>query len=309
MNKTHELFSVVIPTCNEGDLLHMTVDSVLGNTSYPNLEVVVVDDGSTDGSCDRYLDGAPGKPDNVRVVRTEGVGIPKARNLGERHAEGEFVVFLDAHCRVSAGWLDELAYALSKRRVAIAGPTFTRLEEPDPKGCGMTWLNHKLEKTWFSPERGRRAYEVPITPGGCQAFRRSMFQTLGGFDEGFTKFGFQDVEICLRAWLLGYRVMVTPAAEIAHYFRESRNYEVEDIGIVYNFVRLIHTHFSPSRIRRCLRAIGPYPNLEQAIDELYESDVFEQRAQLEAARVLDDRWFFENFVPEESGQKLQLMEM
>lgn len=298
----NELFSVVIPTRNEGDLLHMTVNSICEQTTYPEYEIVIVDDGSTDGSCDQYRD-AQGP---VRVVEGGGVGIPRARNLGDKHAEGTFVVFLDAHCRVSANWLDVFAIALRKRGVAIVGPTFTRLEETEPKGCGMTWMNHKLEKTWFIPEDTNKPYDVPITPGGCQAFRRDTFRSIGRFDEGFTQFGFQDVEICLRAWLLGFRVMVNPAAVVAHYFRESRNYEVEDIGIIYNYLRLIHTHFAPSRVRQCLRDLGPYPNLDRAMDDLYKSDVFELRADLEASRVLDDQWFFEQFVPEETGRELKM---
>lgn len=297
-----ELFSVVIPTRNEGNLLHMTVDSICEQTTYPDYEIVVVDDGSTDGSCDRYRDTLG----PVRIVESGGVGIPRARNLGEEHAKGTFVVFLDAHCRVSANWLDVFAAALRKQSIAIVGPTFTRLEDPEPKGCGMTWLNHKLEKTWFVPEDTNKPYDIALTPGGCQAFRRNTFRSIGRFDEGFTQFGFQDVEICLRAWLLGFRVVVNPTACVAHYFRESRNYEVEDIGIVYNYLRLIHTHFAPSRVRRCLRDLGPYPNLEQAMDDLYKSDVFELRTDLEAARVFDDQWFFEQFVPEETGRKLEI---
>jgi GT2 family glycosyltransferase len=296
------LFSVVIPTCNEGDMLRMTVDSITACTTYPEFEIVIVDDGSTDGSCDAYRAGIAG--DRTRVVDGGGVGIPRARNLGEEHARGAYVVFLDAHCRVSANWLDLFALALRRRDTAIVGPTFTRLEQAEPKGCGMTWLNHKLEKTWFVPLPTDKPYEVPITPGGCQAFRRDTFRAIGRFDEGFTKFGFQDVEICLRAWLLGYRVMVNPAVEIAHHFRTERNYEVDDSGIVYNFLRLIHTHFDPARVRRCLRAIGPYPNLERELDRLYESDVFKLRAELATARVRDDRWFFRHFVPEETGHEL-----
>jgi GT2 family glycosyltransferase len=296
------LFSVVIPTCNEGGMLRMTVESITACTTYPDFEIVIVDDGSTDGSCDAYRAGIGG--DRIRVVDGGGVGIPRARNLGEEHASGAYVVFLDAHCRVSANWLDLFAKALRRRDVAIVGPTFTHLEQPEPKGCGMTWLNHKLEKTWFVPVATDRPYEVPITPGGCQAFRRDTFRAIGRFDEGFTKFGFQDVEICLRAWLLGYRIMVNPAVEIAHHFRTERNYQVDDSAIVYNFLRLIHTHFDPARVRRCLRAIGPYPNLERELDRLYQSNVFELRAEMAAARVRDDDWFFEHFVPEETGYEL-----
>jgi len=79
---------------------------------------------------------------------------------------------------------------------------------------------------------------------------------------------------------------------------------VEDSGILYKFLRLIHTHFDPKRVRRCLAAIGPYPNLERELDRLYDSDVFQLRAEMEAARVRDDRWFFNSFVPEETGTEL-----
>ncbi len=302
----NDLFTVVIPTRNEGDLLHMTVDSINSETHYSNYEIILVDDGSTDGSCDRYhRKTSTNQAGAVRVIDGGGVGIPKARNLGAKHGKGRFVVFLDSHCRVSSNWLDILAHALRPKDVAVAGPTFTHLDRSDPKGCGMTWLNHKLEKTWFLPRDTRRPYEAPLTPGGCQAFRMDTFNAIGGFDEGFTPFGFQDVEICLRAWLLGYRVVVNPSAVIAHFFRTEQRADIDDVGIVYNFVRLIHLHFSPERIRRSLRAIGPYPNLESAVDELYESDVFRIRADFERRRVHDDNWFFRQFVPEEHGVELE----
>jgi GT2 family glycosyltransferase len=288
------LFSVVIPTCNEGEMLHMTVDSILQQTAYPNVEVIIVDDGSTDGSCDQYRDTA----DPVTVVSGENLGVPLARNLGADHAQGEYVVFLDAHCTVSPNWLDLFSEALAQRNVAIVGPSFSRLEEPEPRGCGMTWVNHQLHTAWIEPQDVKPPYEVPFTPGGCQAFRLSTFKAIGRFDEGLTKWGYQDIELCLRAWLLGYRVVVNPDIRVAHYFRDKRSFDVPDQGVLYNFLRVIHKHFSSQRIRRCIRAIDRYPNLEKTIDQLYESDIFVVRAQMEAARVHDDDWFFRAFIPE-----------
>jgi len=146
----------------------------------------------------------------VRVITANQLGIPRARNLGAEQARGEYVLFLDAHCTVSPTWIDRFIAALGPRDVAIAGPTFTRLKEPEPKGCGNLWMNHRLESAWLEPVQTNRPYEVPITPGGCQAFRRSTFLSIGGFDSGFTRWGYQDEEICLRAWLHGYRVVVDP---------------------------------------------------------------------------------------------------
>lgn len=293
------LVSIIIPTRNEGEMLHMTIESILDTTSGDDFEVIVVDDGSTDGSCTRY--SRPGS--GVRVVTTSGVGVPRARNLGADHALGEVLVFLDAHCRVSPNAFDLLRRGLEAPGVAVMGPTFTRLEQPEPKGCGMKWRNHRLETVWFRPQSSQRPYAVPFTPGGCQAFRQSVFNAIGRFDEGFGQWGFQDIEICLRAWLLGYRVMVTANAVVAHHFRDARGFEVADETVVYSFLRLIHLHFSPSRIRRCLRAISPYPGLEQAMDTLYETDIFEVRAAVQFRRRFDDDWFFEVFHPELNGEE------
>jgi len=275
-------------------MLHMTVDSILQQTAYPAFEVIVVDDGSTDGSCDRYRDTT----DPVTVVAGENLGVPRARNLGAKHAQGDYVVFLDAHCTVSANWLDLFADALEQPSVAIVGPSFSRLGEDEPRGCGMTWVNDKLHTAWFEPQDIKPPYEVPFTPGGCQAFRLATFNELGRFDEGLTKWGYQDIEICLRAWLLGYRVMVNPDSRVAHHFRDKRNFDVPDEGVLYNYLWIIHKHFSSRRIRRCIRAIEEYPNLEKTIDRLYESDLFAVRAEMEAVRVHDDDWFFRAFIPD-----------
>lgn len=281
--------SIVIPTLNEGELLRTTIDSIRDRTCYPDWEVLVVDDGSTDGSTAPYRAGAGG----VRVLDGGGVGVARARNLGAAHARGEYVVFLDAHCRVSPGWLDGLTEALASDDVCVAGPAFTRLDHDEPKGCGMVWKDATLDPSWYEPA-GDVPYAVPLTTGACQAFRLDTFHAVGRYEEGFTRWGFEDVEICLRAWLLGYRVAVNPAAVVAHYFRESRNYEVDDLDITYNFLRMIHLHFSAARIRRVLRAVAGNPLIPAALDRLYKSDVFAVRAELDAARMFDDGWFFSN---------------
>ena len=288
---TPGMFSVVIPTLNEGSMLAMTTNSILGATHWPDYEIVVVDDGSTDGSADLY-ERCPNP--RIRLLRAGGLGVARARNLGAEHARGEFVVFLDAHCRVAPDWLDRFAEALAPADVALAGPCFTRLTTPSPRGCGVYWADWSLEQRWFEPMAGSGAYDVPLTIGACQAFRSQVFRALGRYDDGFTRWGSEDVEICLRAWLLGWRVVVDPAVGVAHHFREARGYEVDDVEVTFNFLRMLYLHFSAPRIRRILAALAGNPCVGPAMDRLHASDVFELRAEMEASRLFDDGWFFAN---------------
>lgn len=273
-------------------MLHRTVASVLDDSAHRHVEVLVVDDGSTDGSCDRL------RPDGrLRLLRGRELGAPLARNLGAAHARGDYLMFLDAHCDVSPGWLDALMEALAPADVAIASPAFTRLEAPEPRGCGMTWINARLETAWIEPPDHGRPAEVPFAPGGCQAFRAETFRRVGRFDDGMTRWGFEDIEISLRAWLLGYRVMGAPMATVAHHFRERRGFDVPDLGVLFNYLRMVHLHFAPWRIDAAIDALGPYPSLGHALAQLARSDVLQLRAELEAVRVRSDDWFFAALAP------------
>jgi len=285
-------FSVIVPSLNEGAMLSMTVESILRQTKGLSYEILVVDDGSTDGSTERYKRRTH---PNVRLIRGGGLGVARARNFGARQARGEFLVFIDAHCRVSPQWLEHFTEVLSFAEVGMAGPSFTKLETPTPRGCGMRWADETLDLCWFESPDENDGYVVPLTTGACQAFRRETFEALGSFDEGFTRWGYEDVEMCLRVWLLGYVVVAHPGITVAHYFRESRdNYEVDDLDVTYNFLRMIYLHFSAKRIQRTLEAVKQNPYIRAAQDRLVDSDVFNRRAQMLDRRLRDDEWFFQN---------------
>jgi hypothetical protein len=89
------LVSVIIPSYNQAHFLHEAIESVLGQT-YPHMDVVVVDDGSTDNAVE-VASGYPG----VRYIRQENRGVSAARNTGIRHSTGQFLVFLDADDRLT----------------------------------------------------------------------------------------------------------------------------------------------------------------------------------------------------------------
>ena len=159
----------------------------------------------------------------------------------------------------------------------------------------MFWSDYTLEPSWFEPVDGDGPYEVPLTTGACQAFRRQTFMRAGTLRDRASRAGASRTSrsACAR-WLLGYRIVVNPDVTVAHHFRESRGYDVDDLEVTYNFLRMLHMHFAPPRIRRVLEALGANPFVAAGARPRLQSDVFELRGQLDAVRVHDDDWFFRN---------------
>lgn len=288
--------SVVIPAHNEGENLADTVACVLDSAAGLEVELIVVDDASTDGSPDlvrrRFSRGGP-----VRVVVGAGLGVAGARNLGARHACGELLVFLDGHCYTPPGWLQSLTAPLEDPAVGIVGPTIASLVAPDnPAGCGARWVNAALEWQWLPGSAGD-AQPVALLPGGCQAMRRADFERLGGFDGGMTRWGSEDYELTLRCWLMGFEAMGQGAAVVYHLFREQAAYPVAYDGVVYNRLRLALLHFSDERCARVIESHRECPGFAPAMLRLLQSDAPRRRERLRRQRRRGDDWFFERFGP------------
>ena len=286
--------SIVIPSHNEGENLVDTVRCVLENTAYPDFEIVVVDDGSTDASGDR-LSNVFGNDSRVGVVRAEGVGIANARNLGARCASGKILIFLDGHCYTPPNWMAGLIQPLADTRVGMVGPVFAIMRRGnDARGLGMTWRDASLEVEWLD-QREDTPYPVPLLGGGCQAVRKADLERLGYYDAGMTRWGSEDQELCLRYWLMGYEVLVQPQTVIYHLFGKSHRYEVQTQKIIYNRLRLAVLHLSNERVNRVLTYHSNASGFDEIMGWLQQSDVMSCRDQFQELRCRDDDWFCTRF--------------
>jgi glycosyltransferase involved in cell wall biosynthesis len=281
--------SVIIPSHNEGDKLVDTVGCVLRNSGDPLLEIVVVDDGSDDGSPERVLERAAAAP--IRVLRGQDLGVAHARNLGAKHARGDVLVFLDAHCYVRPGWLRALAATLEQPSVGLVGPACASLMAGQgPFGCGMTFTDRRLSVAWL-PARATLPYAVPLVPGCGQAFRRDVFRRCGGYDSGMTRWGSEDHEICLRVHGLGLAVAIVPQSMIFHFFRQRHGYRVEAAEVLHNLLRMAFVHLSDARFAQVVDAHRASPTLPRSLDLLEASDARARRDYWRAIRRRDDAWF------------------
>jgi glycosyltransferase involved in cell wall biosynthesis len=286
--------SIIIPAHNEGQNLVDTVHFIIANAVHPDLEVIVIDDGSTDGSGELVIElyGSGGR---VRVAPASGLGVAGARNYGAQLAAGDILIFLDGHCYTPPGWLESLIEPLADPDAGLVGPCFAH---PNQGACalglGACWQNAGLEMRWL-PRLGDRPYPVPLLPGGCQAARRSVFDQVGGYEAGMTRWGSEDLELALRTWLMGYQVLAQPQSVIYHVFRQQFPYRIENAEVYYNRLRMALLHFSRERVERVFSHYKGVPDFEKIVMSLLESDVMERRRQLQSLRKRDDDWFFKTF--------------
>ncbi len=205
------MMSVVVCTFNGSSTLPECLDSILG-LRYPNFEVIVVNDGSTDGSAELA------RSYGVKVITTENQGLSSARNTGLHAATGEIVAYTDDDAYPDPDWLTYLALSFRKSSHAgVGGPNIPPRDASPVAEC--------VANAPGGPMHVLLSDQVAEHLPGCNmAFRKECLEEIGGFDAQFRAAG-DDVDVCWqlqeRGWTLGYNA----AAMVWHYRRGSvRNY-------------------------------------------------------------------------------------
>jgi glycosyltransferase involved in cell wall biosynthesis len=271
--------SVIIPSLNEGLQLYLTVRSVLQTADAP-CEVIVVDDGSTDGSADFVLQHA--EP-HVRLVRTPGVGPSQARNLGAAQARGRVLVFLDGHCFPSRDWLGPLTRAVDRAPRDLFTGCIGSAGSPGSRGWGLTLTSPGFDVRWLGPVPERLA-PVPLAGSACMAIDRDRYFSIGGFYP-LRVIGLEDVELCMRLWALGGRVRVVPEVEVAHVFAGRWRAGLARTEHALNALTLAVLHLEGPRLERTFRWFERWPGYHTAIRDLERRGVWRERYRLARRRL------------------------
>ncbi|HHU32460.1 MAG: glycosyltransferase family 2 protein [Zhaonellaceae bacterium] len=280
--------TVIIPCKNEKKYLHSTLKSILDAEHGQLLEIIVVDDGSTDGCCAGLTDMFP----QVKLLKTPGIGVSYARNLGAKGAQGKIFVFCDANIQVEKDLFIKLLAGFENPDVKVQAPYLSDIQNPATGGFGMT-LNNHLDGVWLG--QVHKLTEVPVLPSTCLAVYADVYWQVGGFDEGFRILGHEDVELSIRLWLCGYSLWLNPFTRIKHIFRSEKPYYFQRKHWVYNVIRLSCLHFNTKRIAKTLNLFKNHDYFIPLVSEIMTSDVWEVRKKLEALRKHDDDWYMSRF--------------
>jgi len=283
------LVSVVIITRNEGSELQATVRNVLETLPPKQREVIVVDDSSDDDSTS-FLKELP----EVRLLSSTGLGVAGARNYGALRANGDVLLFADAHIRAPEGWCEPMLDALRDQSVGAVAPGVYSMTEPKSRGFGLDVTGPNLHTSWRHFP-GAQPQPAPVLPGCFLAMRRETYSRCGGYDVDMRQLGGNDAELSCRLWLQGYRQLVVPEIEVSHLFRTAAPYPAKWASVIHNRLRTAFIHFGRERLERVVEALRSYQSFPSAMAMLLDGDVFARRTEVVRLRQFDDNWFFRQF--------------
>lgn len=226
------LVSIMVPTRDRADLLRMCLDSILERTTYPNYEIVIIDNGSCEEATFELFREL--SSDRVRVLRDdESFNFSRLNNAGARFARGALLCLMNNDIEIlTPDWLEELVSFAVRPDVGCVG---ARLWYPDGRlqhGGVIIGLGGVAGHSHKYIPRGHPGYfhravlhqSLSAVTAACLLIRREVYEQVSGLDESLAV-AFNDVDFCLRVQAAGYRNVWTPYAEMNHHESASRGYE------------------------------------------------------------------------------------
>jgi O-antigen biosynthesis protein len=225
--------SILIPTRDRVELLRTCVNSILDRTSYPNFDIIVIDNGSVETETAQYLAQLVGP--RLKVIRDDNkFNFSALNNLGAKTAMGQYLCLLNNDMEIlTPDWLEEMLSFAQQPDIGCVG---ARLWYPDNSlqhggvilGIGgVAGHSHKgLGRSatgYFG--RGRHHQAFSAVTAACLMVKKSVYDSVDGFDESLAV-AFNDVDFCLRVAETGLRNVWTPYAELIHHESATRGEEL-----------------------------------------------------------------------------------
>lgn len=223
--------AIIIPTRDGLSLLRRCVTSVIEKTVYPDFELIIVDNRSTDPATLTYLEGLAASG-AARVLPFDGeFNFSAINNFAARQATGEILCLLNNDMEaIPPEWLAEMVTQALRPEIGAVG---AKLSYPDDRiqhagiilgMMGVANHSHQFRSRhlpgYYAQLKVPRA--VAAVTGACLVVRRELFDLVGGLDEVHLPVAFNDVDFCLRLNDAGYRTLWTPYAELYHHESASR---------------------------------------------------------------------------------------
>ncbi len=210
------LVSVLMVTYGARTWVERAVRALIDHTP-PVYELIVVDNGSTDGTREYLRDSIEGADVHES---SQNLGFGMGNNLAAMHARGEFLCLLNSDAIVPADWLEPLLARFDDPRVGAVVPLYVNPDgtlqeagsvvEPDGRVVSLGVRGDPRDPAW------RFSRTITYGSAACLVMRRSVFQALGGFDPAYGTAYYEDVDLAFRLGEIGLRVALEPVVRVVH---------------------------------------------------------------------------------------------
>ena len=229
------LVSVIIPNKDHIKDLSNCIDSLSKEGTYPNLEIIVVENNSVEEETFNFYSDLERRDDRVRVVTWPGTGFnyPSINNYGVVCSKGEYILLLNNDTEIiDSGCIEEMLSVCVRREVGAVG---ARLYFEDGTiqhagtilglggVAGHAFVNFPGNKLGYF-RRIIAMQDLSACTAACLMVKREVYEEVGGLDEKFAV-AFNDIDLCMKIRSKGYLIVYDPFAELYHYESKSRGYE------------------------------------------------------------------------------------
>jgi glycosyltransferase involved in cell wall biosynthesis len=232
------LVSIIIPTRNGLNLLKQCIDSLLAKTTYPNFEILIIDNGSDDTATLSYLidlAASPKNGKNISIIRDDSpFNYSQLNNRAVAQAKGEVVALLNNDIEViTPNWLSEMVSHALRAGVGAVGAKLWYPDDTLQHGGVVLGIGGVAAHVFPKFTRDSLGYfnravliqNYSAVTAACLVVRKSIYLQVGGLNETDLAVAFNDVDFCIRIREAGYRNIWTPVAELYHHESATRGYE------------------------------------------------------------------------------------
>ena len=232
--KTEPLVSVLIPNKDHREDLLRCVNSLLQVSDYPNIEILIIENNSTEEATFELYEALEKKDQRIRVLRyPDGFNFAKINNFGAREAKGEYLLLLNNDTEViSENFMRSMLFYAMQKGVGAVGAKLL-YDDKTVQHAGVTvGVEDRVIHIYLGTPDDQPGYmgrlvstlEVSAVTAACLMTKKAVYDEVSGMTEDFTV-AYNDVDFCLKLQAQGYRIVYDAYAKLYHYESRSRGYE------------------------------------------------------------------------------------
>lgn len=295
-------YSLIIPHIREGFFTDIAFHSLYKYGKFDDFEIIIVDNGETNSKNFDFIQSHPFW-EKTKLLEEKQWKHAHLKNIGAKHATGEYFIFLNAHVYFDHDFLWELSHFLdSHPEVQILQPKLRNMTRKGMEKNICYIADFTFHQESYIPENGevqKDIYEVPSMWRGPIIMHRSIWEQVGGFHPYFLFEWLENAEFVMRAGLMGYSSFFTPKLSLVHHFDTVYDPPTLAHDEVHAKLLFVLTDFSPGSIlqKSFLHHLEKtYDSFRTVYEEIQnDRNIQEYREHVKKTFIHDEFWYFQKF--------------